>query len=103
MCNKTIFETIHRKNVILITSKQKKHFRDITLEFIENATPNINLGIENAKSVTKNGKRYMVNRKNIIVWKNNERLNGEWFLSFMGGKLKKMPEIHSAESKQILL
>lgn len=92
-----LYERIALKNNELMTSKQKTHFKDITVEFLKNAKPNINLGIEEVKNITKDGKRYIVNSKNKIYWKNNERKNGEWFLKIMGGKLKKLPEIHSVD------
>ena len=91
-----IYEKISNKNSILMSDKQKNHFKDITLEFIKDVNPDVNLGIENAKSITKNGITYRVNSKNKIIWKNNEENNGKWFLNFMGGKLKRLPEIHSA-------
>lgn len=65
-----LYERIALKNNELMTSKQKTHFKDITVEFLKNAKPNINLGIEEVKNITKDGKRYIVNSKNKIYWKN---------------------------------
>lgn len=95
--NNKKYRKISLRNENLMSEKQRNHFKDITVGFMKIANPDINLGIEDAKSITKDGKKYLVNSKNKIIWKNNERKNGEWFLNIMGGKLKRLPEINSTE------
>ena len=62
--NNKKYRKISLRNENLMYEKQKNHFKDITVEFMKIANPDINLGIENAKSITKEGKRYLVNSKN---------------------------------------
>ena len=73
----------------------KIYYKDITNEFLKNAKPSVNYGVHFAKSITKDGVTYRVNKKNKINTRNHEIENAYWFLSIMGGKIILLPEIGS--------
>ncbi len=73
------------------------YYKDITNEFLKNAKPSVNFGVHFAKSITKDGITYRVNKRNRINIRNHEIENAYWFLSIMGGKIIILPEIASKE------
>lgn len=96
--DKELLMHISNKNNDSMTDEQKQCFKDITQEFFKDADPKNNNGVHLAKSITKDGVTFRVNKKNKIIIKNKEKENAYWFLQLMGGKINLLPEIHSKES-----
>ena len=58
----------------------KIYYKDITNEFLKNAKPSVNYGVQFAKSITKDGITYRVNKKNKKNVRNHEIGNAFRFL-----------------------
>lgn len=72
--------------------EKKIFYKDITNEWLSTANGKIS-EVKCAKYVTKNGKRYYVNKTNKIIHKNREVENAKWYVNIMGGKLVYLPTI----------
>lgn len=92
------YKKISIRNNNLMTKRQHGHFKDITIDFMKNAVPSLNYGAYSAKSITKNGHKFVVNSINKINLKNHEKENAEWFLNLMGGKIIYLPDINTKDS-----
>lgn len=74
------------------TTKELKYYEDVTETWIEKA--NLEKGIvEEAKSITLNGKEYFVNDKNRINYKNREKYIANLIVNTFGGRLQYLPDI----------
>ncbi len=72
---------------------QSQSYEDVTENWLKEADVSYQETIE-ATSVIKNGKEYKVNETNIIEYKNNEKENGQWFISKFGGKIEYLPTLY---------
>ncbi len=91
-CEFYIFEEIFKYN-------SKVYYKDVTKEWLKNSNTSIK-ELNIAKYVIKNGKRYYVNSKNKIEYKNREKENAEWYIDIMGGKLNFLPNINEDKNIQ---
>lgn len=74
--------------------KENTIYIDITNEWLKDVDKNKSKKIvKEAKYIVKGGKIYYTNNINKIIYMNNERENGLWYVKLMGGTLLYLPTI----------
>lgn len=74
--------------------KENTMYIDITNEWLKDVDKNKSKKIvKEAKYIVKGGKIYYTNNINKIIYMNNERENGLWYVKLMGGTLLYLPTI----------